>query len=187
MIPAGYMLKRVLPTPDWLHAPHVAEVCSVSGCFSEPFADYTSFERHNGFWLFDRPDVIERLAIDCGVDISGTRLFYYEAYEREYPWGGFREGVESWRDLKFPGLFPVDVELPSEKRLLGFDVIAYGDYSPECSPLSCNSVATNMPVNRYCLFSSFDEAKEAIDGDVFEGSEMGVYRIFAVYELELQG
>jgi hypothetical protein len=56
MIPVGYMAKRVCRTPDWLGAPHVIDVYSVSGCISENFADYIQYWRHNGYWLFDSPD-----------------------------------------------------------------------------------------------------------------------------------
>jgi hypothetical protein len=31
MIPAGYMAKRVVERPDWLHAERVASISSVSG------------------------------------------------------------------------------------------------------------------------------------------------------------
>jgi hypothetical protein len=54
MIPAGYMAKRVYKRPDWLKAPHVAEIYSVSGRISEDFADYINYWKHNGYWYFDR-------------------------------------------------------------------------------------------------------------------------------------
>ena len=34
---------------------------------------------------------------------------------------------------------------------------------PECSPVSCKGVATELEVNRHCLFDSFEQAKGAIE------------------------
>jgi hypothetical protein len=48
MIPVGYMAKRVHKRPDWLQAPHVVDIFSVSGCISEDFADYINYWKHNG-------------------------------------------------------------------------------------------------------------------------------------------
>jgi hypothetical protein len=62
MIPAGYIAKTVLRRPDWLKANGVEGIHSVSGCVSKDFADYITFWKHNGYWLFDSPDVIEQVA-----------------------------------------------------------------------------------------------------------------------------
>lgn len=75
-----------------------------------------------------------------------------------------------------------DVRTPAHKNLEGFDVTTFSMHSsPECSPLSCNSLANNIPVNEHCLFRTFQEAKEAIEGGLFKNSEPGPYRVFAVY------
>jgi hypothetical protein len=51
MTPAGYLAKRVCMKPDWLRAPQVTDIYSVSGCVSEVFDDYVDYWKHNGFWL----------------------------------------------------------------------------------------------------------------------------------------
>lgn len=56
MIPAGYMAKRVVRKPDWLTTNRVEDIYSVSGCISKDFADYITFWKHNGYWLFDSSD-----------------------------------------------------------------------------------------------------------------------------------
>lgn len=56
------MAKRVVSQPDWLQANGVEDVYSVSGCTSKDFADYITFWKHNGHWLFDSPNVIEQVA-----------------------------------------------------------------------------------------------------------------------------
>ena len=84
MIPAGYMVKRVVRRPDWLKANGVEDIYSVSGCISKDFADYIKFWKHNGYWLFDSPEVIEQVAQEHSIDLAGTMMFYYEVYEREF-------------------------------------------------------------------------------------------------------
>lgn len=115
MIPAGYMYKKVAMKPDWLKAETVLDIYSLSHCISDDFTDYIDYWQHNGYWLFNAPAVIEEIAANEGIDLSG------------------------------------------------------------------NSLATDIPVNEHCLFRTFQEAKEAIEGGLFKNSEPGPYRIFAVY------
>ena len=77
--------------------------------------------------------------------------------------------------------------LYSRHKIEGFDVTTFsGHNEPECSPLSCNALATDISVNQHCLFNTFAEAKAAIERGFFKNSEPGPYRIFAVYTI-LQG
>jgi hypothetical protein len=62
MIPVGYMAKRVKMKPEWLQAPHVVDIYSVSNCQCENFADYIPFWKHNGYWFFDSPEIIKSVA-----------------------------------------------------------------------------------------------------------------------------
>ena len=43
MRPIGYMFKRVATRPDWINAPHVADIYSLSGHISEDFTDYINY------------------------------------------------------------------------------------------------------------------------------------------------
>jgi hypothetical protein len=70
------------------------------------------------------------------------------------------------------------------RRLEGYDVVTFSvQTSPECSPLSCNNLAEGIRVNPHCLLSTFDEAKGHLEAGLFDGSEPGPYRIFAVYTI----
>lgn len=62
MLGIGYMVKQVVSKPDWLKANRVEDIYSVSGCISKDFADCINFWKHNKYWLFDSPDVIEQVA-----------------------------------------------------------------------------------------------------------------------------
>jgi hypothetical protein len=178
MIPLGYMAKCTARRPDSIKAGVVIDIYSVSNCISEDFADYVKFWKHNGFWFFDSPDAIRTVAERNAISLDGTRLFYYEAYELEF-------NGEEWRPFKPETSIPTKVVPPSSKHLEGFDVVTFmAGTSPECSPLSCNSLAETVPTNEHCLFVSFEEAKAALKTGVFKDSEPGPYRIYAVNSVD---
>lgn len=179
MIPIGYMYKTVATQPGWLKASGVADIYSVAGCVSENFAYYINYWKHNGYWLFDTPRIIEKLAKKAKIDLSGMTLFYYEAYEQE-----FDEKTGKWSTFNACPDFATNVRTPAKKELKGFDVVQVSVHSDlGCSPLSCNGLAENLPVNQVCLFDSFAQAKDALDSGLIVKCEPGPYRIIAVYTL----
>jgi hypothetical protein len=92
---------------------------------------------------------------------------------------------ESWHAYAPEASLPTNVSPPSRKQFEGFDVVTfYARNAPECSPLSCNSLATELRTNPHCLFASFEEAKTDLDHGVFNNSEPGPYRIFSVFSLD---
>lgn len=177
MIPAGYMFKTVGRRLDWLKAPGVSDVYSVSGCVSKNFTDYTKYWKHNGYWLFDAPAVMEDIAKAENLDLAGMTLFYYEVFPEQ-----FDEETGQWSKFEPEASLPLAVAKPKSVELEGYDVTTFScGPIPECSPLSCNSLAARVAVNRHCLFDSFERAKEAIDAGTFVNVEPGPFRIFAVY------
>lgn len=152
------------------------DVYSVSGCISEDFADYIPYWKHNGYWLFDSPELIGTVARENSVPLEGTSLFYYEVYEAEF------DG-RSWSPYQ-PDSFPTNVVSPRVRTLEGFDVVTFfAKGAPECSPLSCNGLSKEIRVNEHCLLSSFEEAYEKVSTGTFSKAEPGPYRIFAVYSV----
>jgi len=179
MIPVGYMAKRVALKPDWLKTDRVTDIYSVSNCVSQDFADYINFWKHNGFWLFDSPQVIVELAAENNLSLESVKFFYYEVYE--YQWN---EDDSTWKPFKPETSFTTNVEIPTQKYLEGYDVVSFWTQNaPECSYLSCNSMAEKIDVNEHCLISTFEEARQLIESKVFENCEPGPCRIFAVYSL----
>jgi hypothetical protein len=177
MIPIGYMAKRVSAPPEWLRDAGVADVYSVSGCISEDFADYINDWKHNGYWLFDSPEIIRQVARQHAIDLTGTTLFFYEAHELE-----FNGAERQWTPFVPEPSFTTQVVVPTEKTLEGYDVVTFFvKTSPECSPLSCNSLAAELKTNQHCLLASFERAHQLLEEGKFENSEPGPYRIFAVY------
>jgi hypothetical protein len=179
MQPLGYLYKHVASRPEWLKAEGVEDVYSLSGCISSPFADYMNFWQHNGFWLFNSPAMMKALAAEHSLSLEGTQLFYYEGYELE-----FDDAIDTWVEYQAEASFETRIEAPVDSKLEGFDVTCFSVHTtPECSPLSCNSLASSLATNRHCLFKTFDEAKSAIEAGKFEASEPGPYRIVAVYSV----
>jgi hypothetical protein len=177
--PAGYMAKFVEKRPsksiDWLSKLDIHDIYSVSNCISNDFADYIKQWKHNGYWLFDSPTVIREVARDEAVDLKNATLFYYEIHELQI-------NARKWMPWNPEPSFTTHVEAPADKQLTGFDVVTfYAQTSPECSPLSCNGLAKELPVNEHCLFDTFDEAERYLNEGAFKDCEPGPYRIFAVY------
>lgn len=181
MIPVGYMAKRIIKKPDWLQADSVQDIYSVTECLSKNFADYINYWKHNAYWFFDSPEIIVNLAKENSIDLEGTKFFYYEVYEFE-----FHEDDSGWYGFKPDSSFGTNakVVVPDEQFLEGYDIVTFSlKTSPECSPLSCNSLAALIKTNAHCLLSSFDEAKQSLESGCFNDSEPGPFRIFAVYSL----
>ena len=180
MIPVGYMAKRVVVRPDWIKAEGVADIYSVSGCVSKDFAAYINYWKHNGYWFFDSPQTIQKLAKQNAIDLTGTTLFYYEVYDLE-----FDDGEGQWVSFQPESSFKTEVVLPTQKALEGYDIVTFSvKTSAECSPLSCNSLATEVETNRHCLLSSFESAQQLLEEGKFKNTEPGPCRIFAVYSTE---
>jgi hypothetical protein len=179
MIPVGYMAKKIVKRPDWLSSESVIDICSVSNCVSNNFANYFPFWKHNGYWFFDTAHAIEQLARENGIDLSGVKFFFYEVHERQYD-----EEKKSWNDIQPEPSFLTKVRPPTERKLEGYDVVSFwSGMAAECSPLSCNSVAQDVPVNTHCLLQNFAEAKSHLESGRFDDTEPGPFRIFAVYSL----
>jgi len=177
-VTAGYLAKRVAKRPEWLHAPQVEDIYSLGSCDSEDFADYVKHWKHNGYWLFDSPEIIREVAKEESVDLEDTKLFYYEVYGLEF------DG-ERWSSFgPDPGII-TDVVVPARKQLEGFDVVTFwAKSSPEHSPLSCNSLAEELPTNAHCLFATFEEAEANLNRGAFADCEDGPYRVFAVFSAQ---
>src|SRR5579871_5049361 len=116
MIPVGYMAKRIRKKPEWLKAAYVIDIYSVSNCISEHFADYIPFWEHNGWWFFDSPEVIRKIAKENQISLDQVSLFYYEVFEREFVGNG-------WLPIVPEEGCATDVVAPRTKVLAGFDVV----------------------------------------------------------------
>lgn len=177
MIPVGYMAKRVLTRPEWIKAERVKDIYSVSGCISKDFVDYIKYWKHNGYWFFDSPQIMQELAKQNSIDLSGTKLFFYEVYERQ-----FVDAESQWVTVQPDPSFKTQVVLPAEKTLEGYDVVTFtAGTNAECSPLSCNELADKVETNEHCLLPSLERGLQLLEEGKFNNTEPGPYRVFAVY------
>lgn len=173
------MRKVIRAAPDWLGAPNVTDIYSVSACVSENFTDYVDLWRHNGFWFFDSPQTIEEVAATRGVELADSKLFYYEAYELQ-----FVDDTSSWESFEAESAFRTNIEIPARKFLEGFDIVSFTvGTMAECSPLSCNGYAAEITTNSHCLFESMEDAIQALQTGRLKNCEPGPYRVIAVYSL----
>lgn len=181
MIPVGYMAKvvRSKPEGEGFEGVEFIDIYSVSPCLSKDFADYIQFWQHNGYWFFDSPKIIQHIAQEHSIDLSATKIFYYEVFEKEFD----QDAGE--KTFKLEASFKTNVDHPRLKQLEGFDVVSFSTGSAAgCSPLSCNYLANEINVNQHCLLSSFKEAHQLLQAGKFSDAEPGPYRIFAVYSVE---
>jgi hypothetical protein len=183
VIAVGYMAKSSCEKPKGLELPSVVDVYSVSSCVNDDFADYIDAWKHNGYWLFDSPELIREVAREKVVSLEGATLFYYEAHEME-----FDEKQMVWSAFVPESGLKTAVAVPEQKRLEGFDLVTFSARNaPECSPLSCCHLANEVKTNEHCLLQTFEEAKTALEDGRFSGAEPGPYRIFAVYSVDWPG
>ncbi len=180
VIPAGYMYKRVSLRPNRLKGPNVRDICSVSSCISEDFCDYITYWKHNGFWFFDRPDIMESIACTESISLDGLTLFFYRIYPMQWT-----TDSRNWQAFGPDPAFETDVVVPKQSKQLGFDVVTYSERTaPECSPLSCNFLADCIAVNAHCLFDTLDAARSALESGAFDDSEPGPFRILEVHTIQ---
>jgi hypothetical protein len=177
----GYVPKRTAKTPDWLDVSAVFEICSASHCISKGPDDWTINDLLNEASLFDN----EATALSSVSEASrGDFEIYAFAL---YPVLIAETGE---RSLPIPTLSVAP--LPTDFRSLGYDAVSNSGISGpinrtpdtiwfECSPLSCNSRATDFAVNEHCLLNSSLEAIQAAKEFAKVNAEPGPYLVAQVF------
>ena len=174
MIDGGYLAKRIALRPGL--PSHVAEVCSVSTCISPGPDDAVKRWLHNELGWYNTIELAWSVVPE--VDRAGHRLFAYRLLETRYHKGSAR-----------PFVLPADVRpdpIPQTFEGRGFDAVsrfAEDVIGFECSPLSCNGLATELGTNRHCLFATFDDAVAAARTFSIDEPEPGDYFVVEVLEL----
>jgi hypothetical protein len=149
----GYFAKEPLDRVSAAFLGPVEDIASVAECIVPGADDWRSRWVHNAFWRFDN----EELALSV-VPPDGRGVFDLYAYEILPVL--FVGGEE--RPLELPTL---DVKAPGpDFAPLGYDVVVLANTGGEgakdpnydfgCSPLTCNSLMKEVPVNDHCLLDS---------------------------------
>lgn len=127
MIPVGYMYKFVAALPSTVAAKNVVDLYSVGACGGSSSRyfddDYINYWKHNGYWFFNSPDVMEEIARENRIDLSTMTLFYYEVYEYEFDQSEAGHIQQAHFDCNQS--FPTEVVIPNEKMLVGYDVTEF--------------------------------------------------------------
>lgn len=180
MIELGYMARRISCCPQWLDATNVENIYSVVNCISADFCDYIPLWKHNRYWFFDSPGLIQGIASDQSMDTAEMTLVYYRGYHLQ-----FDANSNKWNDYGHTAGIQSSVFEPPSLQLLGYDIVTYSmQNAPECSPLSCNNVAAEVRVNRSCLVDSLEGAIDLLENGAFNHTEPGPFRIVAVHATE---
>lgn len=184
----GYRVKQAGPLPEyfgWQGSP-LPEVCSASGCIA----------RHATGWfedLFERPGLNRAACTATAAEAweraqeserPTLRLFAYRAipllFDKQQP-----DPVPLATDELFSFYHYLD-DLPAapdatELVRLGFDVVQYSDsINWGCSPLTCNYMYQQHPVNASCLLDTWEQAERAARAFASEEPEPGPYLIVEV-------
>lgn len=169
----GYFAKTLVRRPEWLAAPQVDFVCSVSDCSCATRSPDGWIDRwlHNDLWLFDTLAVLDQV---IPVRSAAEYLRY-----------GLRTlpvQFDAGREL------PLDVSkvrpepMPQGFLRLGFDLCSRTVRTTlDSSPLSCNSMAATCPTNRYCLVGSFADALLLAEQFGRQEPEPGPYLLLEVW------
>jgi hypothetical protein len=178
MVFLGYRAKRPWrPDPAWdpEGKTGVVEVCSASDCLSSPPPDWEKRWDYNGAACY--ADATEAIATVPPSERSHYRVFAYWLLGNDDPLSLFE-----------PAFPPVPGgDGPSDFEALGFDVVEIPIRSASGparlpgfgnSPLSCNLLAREVRVNRYCLVDDREEALRLVARFNREQPEPGTY--FAV-------
>ena len=175
MIDAGFFMKRIEQAPEGMRLPGVREICSASHCISSAAENWIESWLHNDLGWFNR--IADAQSVVRPEHGTGFRLFAYRLHPQKFT-----------ADGRVPIVLPEDVRpeaIGPEFRSLGFDASSKTMDSVlgfECSPLSCNAMAEEIPVNEYCLFATLDEAIAGAERFVLEQPEPGDYYVIEVLE-----
>jgi hypothetical protein len=170
----GYFPTRTLKRPDWLNAPCVEEICSVSTSISNAPEGWIDQWRHNEMWVYDTPELV------WSVVPQGVRkefaLYAYEIFPIIF---------DGDQQQPFHIPFLEVTPLPPSFERLGFDVVSRScGTSFECSPLSCNHMAEHVLVTRHCLLSDAETAFQLAAEFARGGCEPGPCHVVLVWRVK---
>jgi hypothetical protein len=180
VIDGGYFPKVIeRSSPALKLPPTIHDICSASTCIYDGPDGWIDQWRHNEFGWFNT--IEDAWAVTPEPERSRYRLFAYRIAETR-----FRNGAALTLTV------PADVHpvpIPDTFTSLGYDAVSKSMESVlgfECSPLSCNSMAAEMPTNEHCLFDTEAAATAAAMAFSVDEPEPGDYYVVEVLEQKAQ-
>lgn len=175
-------------------SPRVEEICSLGCLRGEPRGSQILWEWFNAASCYDTPE-------HAGMTVASGMLFTVVGL-RLLPMVFGKGGEMSPMDV--PTYFGSGVEFrPNDPgpawESLGFDAVglqaawpAQNGYAPQmamwmCAPLSCNGMAKEYEVNRWCLLDRLEDAMTAARRFAMEEPEPGPYVVVEVLRRRGEG
>ena len=176
----GYLPKRIVRETEYVGTPPlpgVEEVCSVSECISKSPPDWVDCWLHNtDTWLFDDPG-------SAWWVVPETEREHYRLYAYRLLPTLFHDS-EKETALTLPEIKAAPI--PANFVRIGYDAVVRQLDDPHigsfgCSPLSCNYMAEEYQVNRYCLVDDLDTALTMARDFATGNCEPGPYCVVEVW------
>ena len=176
----GYLPKRIVHATGDADAPRfrgAEEICSVSECFSKSPSGWVGCWLHNtATWLFDDPGAAWWVVPE--VERERYRLYAYRLLPTLFHDSGKETG------LALPEIKAMPI--PTSFVRIGYDAVVRQLDDPHigsfgCSPLSCNYMAEEYAVNRYCLVDDLDTALTMARDFATGNCEPGPYCVVEVW------
>ena len=172
----GYARRPIRVAHEGLAKTPAELICSVTTCGSTYSPG--KYERHefNSSGWYDTPELAAR---DAG-DAPDHASFAYALHP--LVWGPDGCSVTTGQDFLLQGRGVPQVLPRAGYELIGYDVIVASPvHGLGCSPLSCNVMADEHPVNRYCLIDTWDDAVAAAAAFGRDSPEPGPFVIVGVF------
>jgi hypothetical protein len=170
----GFCAKRSLTAP---FAGRNREIASVSECLSKRASEWVKQWDFNRATCWNTEAQAWSLVPDASKGAYGALPLLFG-----------KTGIAT--PVTLDELFPKELpDLPPEPapflyRGIGYDIVernpAMGSLGFGCSPLSCNGMAENLPVNDFCLLDELETALAAAQRFGIEQPEPGPYVVIEV-------
>ena len=183
-VPVGYQAKRTVRLGE-RRMGAVEEVCSVSVCISHGPPGAAQQWRHNRLGFYADEGVALGVVPD-GEDRAAYDLYAYTMLPIAFaPGGAIRELTESERAALTDASRSAK-PLSSDYVCLGWDVVGNSlgwdaSRSFECSPLTCDGMASQIATNRYGLIDAIAQALAAARQIAGGQPEPGDYYLVRVW------
>ena len=185
----GYLSKQFTEAMGDIHAPAdagVEEICSISECFAKSPPDWVDKWVHNTeTWLFDTAEAA--WSVVPAAERERYRLYAYRLLPTLFH--------ESGEETEHPLPELTTVPIPDGFSRLGYDAVVRDPGGRDDggwpmvpsfghSPLSCNYMAAEYAVNRYCLVDGLDTAVPMARHFATGNCEPGPYCVVEVWRRE---
>jgi hypothetical protein len=189
----GYFPRHPVPGPQGLSPGGVERVCSLGHYVSDGPANWIDQWRHNEMWFYDSEELVRKVIAEA------IQIHLEPDPERDPPWQ-VRLTRERGAEFEYfayklfpvsftegkPETFPVPVlkvaPLAEDYQRLGYDAVnKTGCAHFECSPLCCNGMSEEIPVNRWCLIDEQERAFAVANYFSVRKPEPGPYFVVEVW------